>query len=300
MDLWIIATLSAAFFQTLRFMLQKHLSTHALSAAGSTFARFVFAAPVVVALTLGYGALTRSAVPAIGAGFVPFAIAGGAAQILATVCVVVLFKHRNFAVGITFKKTEVIQTALAGFLILGEGVSMAAVFAIVIGLLGVLVLSDMPAVSGGVLRRMLNRATGLGLLSGAFFAVSAVCYRGASLEVGSADPLLRAGVALSFVVLFQVALLGLYLRLRERGEIMRTLAAWRVAGWVGMTSMAGSLSWFTAFTLMNAAYVNALGQVELIFALLASTLFFKEKITAREVFGITLISLSVLVLIRVL
>ena len=202
--------------------------------------------------------------------------------------------------GITFKKTEVIQTALAGFLILGEGVSMAAVFAIVIGLLGVLVLSDMPAVSGGVLRRMLNRATGLGLLSGAFFAVSAVCYRGASLEVGSADPLLRAGVALSFVVLFQVALLGLYLRLRERGEIMRTLAAWRVAGWVGMTSMAGSLSWFTAFTLMNAAYVNALGQVELIFALLASTLFFKEKITAREVFGIALISLSVLVLIRVL
>ncbi len=298
--MWIIATLSAAFFQTLRFMLQKHLSTAGLSAGGSTFARFVFAAPVVVILLAFYLPGRGVALPHIGGSFLPYAVAGGAAQILATVCVVILFSHRNFAVGITFKKTEVIQTALAGFLILGEGIAVAGLFAILIGLIGVLVLSDMPALKGGLLRRMGNRATALGLLSGAFFAISAVCYRGASLEVGSPDPLLRAGITLCAVLLFQVVALGAYLRGFERGEITRVIYSWRVAGWVGLTSMAGSMSWFTAVTLMNAAYVNALGQIELIFAILASVLFFKERITAREGIGIALISLSVLVLIAVL
>ncbi|MEL7175867.1 MAG: EamA family transporter, partial [Pseudomonadota bacterium] len=67
--------------------------------------------------------------------------------------------------------------------------------------------------------------------------------------------------------------------------------------WVGLTSMIGSLGWFTAFTLQNAAYVKALGQVELVFAFLASQFFFGEKTDKREVLGVGLIVLSILVLI---
>ncbi len=67
--MWIIATLSAAFFQTLRFMLQKHLSTAGLSAGGSTFARFVFAAPVVVILLAFYLPGRGVALPHIGGSF---------------------------------------------------------------------------------------------------------------------------------------------------------------------------------------------------------------------------------------
>ena len=61
---------------------------------------------------------------------------GGVAQILATVCIVLLFSLRNFAVGVTFKKTEVMLTALAGLVILGESVSLAGIVAIAIGLGG--------------------------------------------------------------------------------------------------------------------------------------------------------------------
>ena len=61
--------------------------------------------------------------------------------------------------------------------------------------------------------------------------------------------------------------------------------------------MAGSLGWFTAFTLQTAAYVQALGQVELIFSLMASVLFFHETITRRELAGIGLLTLSVLMLV---
>ncbi len=42
----------------------------------------------------------------------------------------------------------------------------------------------------------MNRAAGLGLASGALFAVSAVAYRGATLEVASEDAFLRAAVTL--------------------------------------------------------------------------------------------------------
>ena len=55
MELWIPITLGAALAQTLRFMLQKQLKATQLSTAGTTFARFVYSAPLV-ALVAVYAA----------------------------------------------------------------------------------------------------------------------------------------------------------------------------------------------------------------------------------------------------
>jgi drug/metabolite transporter (DMT)-like permease len=300
MSLWIPVTIAAAFFQTLRFMLQKHLSRVDLSPAGATFARFFYSAPLVAVLLAMYLNATEQALPTLSLAFWIYGAAGGAAQIFATVCVVMLFKQRNFAVGITFKKTEVIQTVLVGLVILGEGVSIWGFAAILIGLIGVLLLSDPPGGDGVWLRRIANRAAGIGLVSGVFFAISGVCYRGASLEIASADPLLRAGVTLSAVTAMQMVAMAVWLRLREAGEITAVWRVRKVAGWIGLTSMAGSMCWFTAFTLQTAAYVNALGQVELIFSLIASTLFFREAVSRREIFGIAILGISILMLILVI
>lgn len=297
MSLWIPITIAAAIFQTLRFMLQKHLSRVQLSAAGATFARFLYSAPLVAVLLAIYLARTRQALPDLSAAFWIYGLAGGAAQVFATVCVVILFKERNFAVGITFKKTEVIQTVFVGLIVLGEGVSWLGFAAIFVGLIGVLLLSDPPGGDGVWLRRIANRAAGLGLVSGVFFAISGVCYRGASLEIVSADPLLRAGVTLSAVTMMQMLGMALWLSLREAGQISAVWRARRVAGWIGLTSMAGSMCWFTAFTLQTTAYVNAVGQVELIFSLLASALFFRESISRREIVGIAVLGVSIFMLI---
>lgn len=281
-------------------MLQKHLSRVDLSPAGATFARFFYSAPLVAVLLAMYLNATEQALPTLSLAFWIYGAAGGAAQIFATVCVVMLFKQRNFAVGITFKKTEVIQTVLVGLVILGEGVSIWGFAAILIGLIGVLLLSDPPGGDGVWLRRIANRAAGIGLVSGVFFAISGVCYRGASLEITSADPLLRAGVTLSAVTAMQMVAMAVWLRLREAGEITAVWRVRKVAGWIGLTSMAGSMCWFTAFTLQTAAYVNALGQVELIFSLIASTLFFREAVSRREIFGIAILGISILMLILVI
>ncbi|WP_420568060.1 EamA family transporter [Thalassovita sp.] len=297
---WVLISIAAAAFQTLRFMLQKLLAMGSLSAGGATLARFLFSAPFVVIMAGAYLSWQGQGLPAVGAWFVPYALSGAIAQILATWCVVVLFAQRNFAVGITFKKTETVQTALVGFIVLGDRISVGGLVAILLGLVGVLVLSDQKGGQAAGLKRFLNKGAGLGVLSGAFFAVSAVAYRGATLEVASDDPLMRALVALGCVTTTQALGLGLWLRWREPGEFTRVLGSWRTSVWMGLASLGGSLGWFTAFTLMNAAYVFAVGQVEVIFSIAASMLFFKEKISRREVTGIVLISASVLSLVLLL
>ncbi|MFZ7093478.1 EamA family transporter [Primorskyibacter sp. 2E233] len=299
MELWIFATLSAATFQTVRFMLQKVLAGGALSATGSTFARFAYAAPAAWLVIGGYLWVTGQGLPQLGLEFWLWAIFGGLGQILATVLVVLTFAERNFAVGITFKKTEVLQTALLGFVLLGEAISLGGWIAIGIGLVGVLMLSQTPGSVGALWRRLAGRAVVLGVGSGFFFAVSGVGYRAATLAVPSEDPIMRAGMALVCVTAMQAVSLALWLRLREPGQLTAVWGARKKAVWLGVTSMAGTLSWFTAFTLQTAAYVYALGQVELILSLAASVLFFRETVTRREVAGIGFLTASIVVLVLV-
>ncbi len=297
MSLWIPVTLAAAAFQTLRFMLQKSLSSTRLSPAGATFARFAYSAPLIVALLALYLGATGRGLPRMDALFWAYAAIGGLAQILATVCVVALFKQRNFAVGITFKKTEVIQTVLVGWLVLGEGVSASGFAAILLGLAAVLMLSGAPGGQGNGWRQLTGRASMLGLGSGVLFAVSAVSYRGASLQLGDPEPALRAAITLACVVGLQALSMAAWLGLRDRAELRAVWSARRVAIWVGLFSMAGSFCWFLAFTLQNAAYVKALGQVELILSLLASVLVFRETVTRREIGGMALLGASILLLV---
>ncbi len=87
-----------------------------------------------------------------------------------------------------------------------------------------------------------------------------------------------------------------WLAWREPGEIARVWQARGTAAWLGVTSAAGSLSWFTAFTLQTAAYVYAVGQVELILSLAASVLWFREKVSTRELLGIAVLTVSVVTL----
>ena len=197
MELWIVASLAAALFQTVRVMLQKVLSIDVLSTAGSTFARFAYAAPAAVLLMAWYLWQTGTPFPQLDAAFWGYAWLGAVSQILATVCVVALFRQRNFAVGITFKKTEVIQTAIVGAALFGDPVTPEGWGAILIGLVGVLLLSGTPGLKHGLLRSLGSRATVLGLTSGFFFAFSGTSYRAASLQIDSDDPLLRAGVTLA-------------------------------------------------------------------------------------------------------
>ncbi|MFT5175359.1 MAG: drug/metabolite transporter (DMT)-like permease [Gammaproteobacteria bacterium] len=299
MELWIPITIFAAFAQNLRFMLQKHLKDTRLSTGGATFSRFVFAAPLallLVAALIGSGFRDW---PGVSAPFFGYAAIGGLGQISGTMLVVALFAERNFTVGITLKKTETMQTALLSMIILGEMVSAWGLIAIAIGLAGVVLLADPPKGAQALSwkARLFNKASGYGLAAGLSFGVSATGYRGASLLLDSGDFLIRAAVTLAFVTLFQSLIMALWLRWREVGQVSAVMRSWRVTALVGLSGVLGSFCWFMAFTLQNAAYVKALGQIELVFTFLASWLVFKEKSSSREMIGIALVVASILLLV---
>ncbi|MEM1267587.1 MAG: DMT family transporter [Pseudomonadota bacterium] len=292
MEIWIPITLSAAFFQNIRFLLQKQL-TGTLSTLGVTFARFLFAAPLALVLAF---ALTRGAGwPEMPPVFWAFAVSGGIAQILATALVVHLFSLRNFAVGLTFSKTETVTTALLSALLLGEWLTPAAQGAILITVAGVAVMSAPPGVQW--IQGMLSRAAGLGILAGAIFSMSSVGYRGAALSLSHGSFYTRAAVVLAMVTLLQSVLMALWLVWREPGQVQRVVSGWRRTALVGLFSALGSFGWFSAFALVNAAWVKALGQVEIVFNTLTSILVFGERLTAREALGITLVLVGALTLI---
>ncbi len=295
MQAWVWITFAAALAQTLRFMLQKRLAGSGLSAAGATFARFLYGLPMVALGLWVYGRITGQAIEIPDtARFWAFALAGGLGQILATVAVVMLFSMRNFAVGITLKKTETLQTALIGYVLLGEWLSPLGLAGIVIGFFAVLILSDR---GGARLALGLDKSAGLGLLSGALFGISAVCYRGASLSITDTGTFERAATTLLCVVISQTVIMAIWFALRDPGQVRKVLAAWPVASLVGVTSIIGSICWFLAFTLQNAALVHAVGQVELAFSILVGMWVFGERISGREWLGMGLLAASILVIV---
>lgn len=293
MSLWVSFTLAAAALQTVRFMLQKQLTGAGLSTGGATFSRFLFAAPIACGLAAAGLVATGSGLPAPGAGFWGWVALGGLCQIVATFLTVALFSMRNFAVGVAFTKTETVQVAAFSALMLGEAVSPLGWAAIVIGLAGVLLLSKAPDAGAPVL----GRATLYGTLAGGLFGLSAIGYRGATLALEPLPFLLRALLALGAATVLQTVAMGAWLSWREPGEIGRVLARWRKTLLVGLTGSLGSLGWFAAFSLENAAHVRALGQVEIVFTLIAAAAVFGERLHLREAAGIALVIASVLAIV---
>ncbi|MEQ8194082.1 MAG: EamA family transporter [Rhodospirillales bacterium] len=297
-ELWIPITIAAAFFQNLRSALQKHLSGR-LSTLGATYIRFSYACPFAILYCLGLHVFGGYPIPPVNAVFLIYCVLGGLAQILFTFFLLWLFSFRNFAVGTTFSKTEIIQVAVLGLLILGDTLSIGAAVAIAVSMVGLLALSLGQQKLGwrNLLASMTEKPTLIGLASGTFLGASVVFFRGASLSLGGEGFLMQAAFALAVATVLQTVLMGVYVRVREPGQLTAVLVHWRPSMAVGVAGMVASAAWFSAFTIQNAAYVRALGQIELVFTFIVSAFFFKERYNPMEVFGIAAIIVGILILL---
>ncbi|MCH7937241.1 MAG: EamA family transporter [Proteobacteria bacterium] len=297
-ELWIPLTVAAAFFQNLRSALQKHLKAR-LSTAGATYVRFLYAWPFAVLYVWGLVEFGGYAVPNLSGEFLIYCFLGGISQIIFTFLLIWLFSFKNFAVGTTYSKTETAQVAILGLLILGDTLSAVAALAIAISLIGVMALSvaETHISARNLITGLGQKPTVIGLVCGAFLGASVVFYRGGALSLGGDGFIMQAAFTLAVSVVMQTLLMGAYLAFRERGQLKAVIVHWRPSLLVGVAGVLASIFWFSAFTLQNAAYVRALGQIELIFTFIASVVFFREKINRLEIAGIVFIAGGILILV---
>jgi drug/metabolite transporter (DMT)-like permease len=297
-ELWIPLTIAAAFFQNLRSALQKHLKAH-LSTGGATYVRFFYAWPFAVLYVWGLNEFGGFAIPAVNATFLVYCLLGGLSQIIFTFLLVWMFSFRNFATGTIYSKTETVQVAILGLLILGDPLSIAAGAAILISLIGVMALSvaGTKITPASLIASLGEKTTLIGLTCGAFLGASVVLFRGGALSLGGEGFIMQAAFTLAVSVVFQTVMMGAYLAVRERGQLKAVIVHWRPSLSVGVAGVLASIGWFSAFTLQNAAYVRALGQIELIFTIIVSAVIFREKIKSQEIAGIAFIIIGILILL---
>jgi drug/metabolite transporter (DMT)-like permease len=295
--LWIPVTLWAAAAQTVRNAAQRHL-TAGLGTLGATLVRFLYGLPFAAAWFAAVRGWQSAPWPQPGASFAFWVLVGAVSQIAATALLLRTMQARNFALGVAYSKTEVLQVALFGLVLLGDPISLAAGLAVAAGTLGVLLLS--PADKAHPVRTLVTGWTSttalLGLACGALFAMSAVGYRGAALALPGASFLMAAAFTLLAAQLAQTLLLGGWLLLRDPQVVGRVFRAWRVSLFAGFMGAAASAGWFTAFAIEPVAHVRTLGLVELVFSYAVSRRLFRERLSPLELGGMGLLAIGVAVI----
>ncbi|MCH7865833.1 MAG: EamA family transporter, partial [Proteobacteria bacterium] len=204
-----------------------------------------------------------------------------------------------FATGTIYSKTETAQVAILGLLILGDPLSIAAIAAIAVSLIGVMALSvaETKITVRNLIANLSGKPTLIGLACGAFLGASVVFYRGGALSLGGEGFIMQAAFTLAVSVVMQTVMMGAYLAVRERDQLKAVIVHWRPSLMVGVAGVLASVFWFSAFTLQNAAYVRALGQIELIFTMIASVVFFRERLIRQEIAGMVLVAGGIMILV---
>ena len=259
--MWIAATLIAAMAQTMRNAAQADLTSR-IGTMGATGVRFLFGLPFAV-LFLGVLAMldpTLGPVPRPGGTAVGYAAMGAVAQIAATALMLAAMRRRGFAVATALIKTEPVTLAIMAAVLLGEALTPARLAAIVVGTVGVLVMS------GVEWRRAGAAPILIAVLAGALFGLSAIGFRGAVLALGNGSPVVRATTILVLSLAMQTAMVGAWLALRDRAALRGMAGAWRQSLGAGFLGALASQFWFMAFALAPAANVRTLALVEVAFA----------------------------------
>ncbi|HWM49656.1 MAG TPA: DMT family transporter [Xanthobacteraceae bacterium] len=289
--LWAVFTVIAAAAQTVRNATQRSL-TATLGTVGATHVRFLFGFPFAALFLLLVIAAHGRVPPWPAASYWLWVFEGAVTQFAATALMLAAMGERSFVVTIAYTKTEPVQVALFGLVLLGDPVTLPMALAIGIATAGVVLMSVKPgAMAGGW------KPTLLGLGSAALFGLSAIGFRGAILRVDDPSFVMTASFTLVVGLALQSALLTLYLYVRAPAVLLAIFRAWRPSLFAGFMGAFASQFWYLGFAIATAASVRTLALVEVLFAQAVSRFVFKQPTSPREALGIVLIVAGVVLLL---
>ena len=111
--------------------------------------------------------------------------------------------------------------------------------------------------------------------------MSIVYFRSAALSLKNFESNFEKVIStLLFGLLIPTIILTIYLLIFEKKEFRKLYNDKYDCMLIGLGGFFASLSWFYAFTLIQASFVRAVGQIELLFSYFSSRYFFKEKVKA--------------------
>ena len=293
LDSWIFWSVLAAVMQSVRTAGQKYLAEE-VSPLGATLVRYLFAAPFVVLYVIWLLDDREINLPKPDTTFLLAGLIAAMLQIIATVLLVKLFSLRSFAVGSCYIRSEILATAILGLTLFGEAVSGLGFLSMLVCVSGLVAIT---IAKSGKLEQLWNKSAIYGLTAGVSLSLTSLLIRQASLSFGIDDALLTAALTLAYLVLIQTVICLSLLALKQPQEFIVILVRWRISLFVGLTSLVGSVGWFTAFTLERAAYVKTLGQVEFLFTLAIAVFVFREIPNRLEWLGMGVLLIGVVALL---
>jgi drug/metabolite transporter (DMT)-like permease len=293
--LWIPATLIAAAGQVARNAMQRRL-TATIGTVGATQVRFLYGFPFALLFLALVFAVSGEPVPRFGAAFAGFLVLGATSQILATGLMLAAMRERSFSVVTALIKTEPVQIALVGAVLLGDRLGPLGLAAILLATAGVVAVSWTRRTEGEMAQAGV-RPVLLGLAAGGLFALSAVGFRGAILALESGTFLPRATTTLACGLALQTLILTTWLIAFDRPALLGSLREWRASLGAGFVGALASQFWFIGFALTAAANVRTLALVEVVMAQVVSRVYMAHKASGREAAGIGLILAGVALLI---
>ena len=295
---WVLITAIASLSQTFRSVFQKNLIED-VGVLASAYSRFIFALPFVALLAIFFlDAQELVILKNFSSTVWFFLIAASICQILFTIILIKLFTLRSFAIGVAFSKTEVIQTTLLEIIIVGFILTSQVLSAIIIGFIGMLFMSKQKLIGNVGYNRLFFKQVTLGVSCGIFLGLSSVLYK-VALDNVTSDFIYKKVLIVSFLALaFQSAIFGIYILVTEGTQnALKLMLIWKRGLPVGFFACAATFCWFYAFSLVDATLVRAVGQLEIVFSVLISFVFYKERITGFELIGMSLITISILALL---
>lgn len=271
--IWIPITVAAAALQVARNAAQRSIMGGA-GPWGATLVRFLFGLPFATVFAVVAWLVTPGVAPHATLAFWLACAAGAALQMGATAAQLTAMHRSTFALGTAMQQSGLIFALAWGGLFFGDKVGPVTWLGALVATAG---LAALTWPRGEVVMRRGALTAGLG--AGAMFAMSANCFRQASLAF---DPVHAAVSALVTVMVVQaiqtVALTG-YLAWRNPDALKAVVAAWRQSLGAGFCGAAASGLWFTAMALSPVGPVRAVGVVEMPIAAIAGRRLFKERLS---------------------
>jgi drug/metabolite transporter (DMT)-like permease len=270
--MWFVLALVAALCQVLRNTVMKHLG-HSLDEYINVWGRFTFLLPFAALFVLWKG------VPALKPGFVPACLCFAVCQIISTMSLSKALKLAQISMVTALWKVSLLILVVLGYFTLRETPSVLGVTGILVSMTGVYLLNVNRAhIAWWAPLAVLLTDRGLRwtLLAALFFAPSVITIKWAMQcsdpFMGTLGGYLAASLLVTPIVLVTSR--------RHFAEVPRY---WMSFVSFGLFAALTTVTQGIAYLLTLSSYVEAVKQVEILFALGIGVAVFGEKQTARDI-----------------